>query len=480
VNRIFLANSVKDVDEIEKQINNAYARISSVSASLQKALGSINAKRENAILKAASASLSTGRALLFANDGIFVKEKHLLLMNEKAQAAMEKLNQVVQKQAEKGDAVVLTAQGEQEKSIINVNRVVNSSRILVIFISLAAIVVGIIFGVWISRSISRPLNRLAEFSSQIAAGNLGVTLTKHSNDEIGLVENSVLTMVTNFRETIGKIKEATASLISCSTQLSTTATIMEKSSQSQNDRIEQSSAAVTEMSQTTQEVAMNTSETSSAADGMKSMAEQGRSAMHTTVQELSTFAATVDEAANKVDSLGEQSQAISSVIGLIKDVADQTNLLALNAAIEAARAGDEGRGFAVVADEVRALAQKTTDATDEIALTVSSMLKSVADSVNFMKNERSAIQRVLDNVNNTLTAIESIASDVENVTGMVQRIAVATEEQSATATDVSRAMEDIATITRDLRSSFISINGSSDHLSQVAQELNSQVGWFKL
>ncbi len=478
--RLFLANSIADVNEIEKQLQGVYARISSVSTSLGKTLGNLNARREIAILRSASGSLASARDLLFAKDGIIAKEKHLLEMNEKANAAVEKLNTIVQKQAEKGNAVVLTAQGEQEKSIVGVNRVVNSSRVLVIAISLAAIVVGILFGAWIYRSISLPLQKLANLSAEVAEGNLGVTLTEHSDDEIGAVEESVQTMVTNLRGTVSKIKEATSSLIICSGQLSETAALMEKSSQTQNSSIEQSSTAVTEMSQTTQDVAMNTAETSSAADGMKKMAEQGRSAMHTTVQELSRFAEMVGEAARKVGSMGEQSQAISSVIALIKDIADQTNLLALNAAIEAARAGEQGRGFAVVADEVRALAEKTTEATDDIARTVTSMLKSVGDSVDFMQEEQEAIQRVMGNVNNTLSAIDSIAGSVENVTGMVQRIAGATEEQSATSTDISRNMEDIATITRDLRSSSMNVHESSDKLSQVAQELSSQVGWFKM
>jgi methyl-accepting chemotaxis protein len=478
--RIFLADSLKDIIEIENQLRASYSRIASVSASLGKALASLNAQRELAILKTASSSLASARQLLFANDGIIAREKHLLQMNEKAQAAVDKLNTIVHKQAEKGNAVVLTARDEQEKSIVDLNRVVNSSRLLVIFISLAAIVVGMLFGAWIYRSISRPLQKLSDFAAEVAKGNLGVQLTVQSKDEIGVVEESLLTMVNNFRGTVSKIKEATANLTCSSKQLSETSAIMEKSSETQNSSIEQSSTAVTEMSLTTQEVALNTAETSTAADDMKKMAELGRSAMHTTVKELSRFAETVGEAARKVDSMGEQSQSISSVIALIKGIADQTNLLALNAAIEAARAGDQGRGFAVVADEVHALAEKTAVATDEIARTVSSMVKSVEDSVNFMQEEREAIDRVMGNVSNTLSAIDSISGSVGNVTGMVQRIAVATEEQSATSTEISRTMEDIASVTRGLRSSFINIRNSSGQLTQVADELSSQVGWFQL
>ncbi|MCL4492362.1 MAG: methyl-accepting chemotaxis protein, partial [Nitrospirae bacterium] len=106
--------------------------------------------------------------------------------------------------------------------------------------------------------------------------------------------------------------------------------------------------------------------------------------MDITVNELVKFADTVKESAVKVESLGHKSEEINDIIILIKDIADQTNLLALNAAIEAARAGEQGRGFAVVADSVRQLAERTANATDDIAKTVRTMQTEVGESVEFM------------------------------------------------------------------------------------------------
>ncbi len=213
---------------------------------------------------------------------------------------------------------------------------------------------------------------------------------------------------------------------------------------------------------------------------MKNIALKGKDAMHITVDELNKFAETVIKSSEKVEMLGQKSKEINNVIALIKEIADQTNLLALNAAIEAARAGEQGRGFAVVADNVRELAEKTALATDDIARTVKTMQNEAMESVKLMKEERESIQKVLDNVKNTLVSIDEMVKHVEEVTDMVQRIAAATEEQSAATDEVSHNMENISEITKQLSSSMLEIKRSAEDLSRLATELNSTVGWFKV
>ena len=478
--RLFTAADGKEVDAIEGELNRVFSRIDTVRGGLARSLSGLNARREAAILHNAEGALSAIRGLLFVKDGVISKIRNRLDMEIKATAATGKLRDIVLRQAEKGKQTVTVAQGDQEKAITAVNRMVRFSTALIGAIGLGAVLFGIIFGVWVYRSISRPLNQLLSVSQDVAKGDLAVRIDTQNRDEVGRVQSAMAEMVGNLRGMVGKIKGATDSLASSSEELSATAVALERGSEEQTARIDQSATAMTQMTQTTVEVARNSTDTSDAASRMKAIAEQGKEAMHLTVRELDRFADSVKEAAAKVESLGSQSEEISNVVTLINDIADQTNLLALNAAIEAARAGEQGRGFAVVADNVRQLAERTTTATGDIYRTVRAMQASVGASVSFMQDERVSVERVQDQVKQTLSSIDEIVAYVEKVADMVQRIAVAAEEQSSTSEGVSGNMDGIAAIARELRSSFADIRNSSGGLSHLATELNAMVGWFKV
>ncbi len=478
--RLCSATSPAEVVRLDGELQKTFARITKARSDLERSLKTLKASGEIRILHNAAASLEAIRSLIFASDGVLVKIRNQLAMQEKAKKNLSKLREVVQKQTALGKETITVAQAEQGKAIVSVNKVVTFSTSLIVAICIASVVIGGAFGLWVYRSIARPLQQLLETSQRVANGDLSCDMTTNSRDEVGKVQEAVGLMVVNLRQIVGKIVGATSSLASSSEELSATAHALEQSSIEQSSMVEQSSTAMTEMTQTIGEVAQNSTETSTTAEQMRVVAENGKSAMHQTAQELNRFADTVKTSALEVESLGQQSEEISSVVTLIRDIADQTNLLALNAAIEAARAGDQGRGFAVVADSVRKLAESTTAATEDISRTVKTMQTGVSKSVLSMQQERQAIEKLLEHIGSTLGAIDLIVQSVEQVTGRVHRIAVAAEEQSATSCEISNSMESIHQISRELRLSFGDIKKSSEDLSGLANDLNSMVTWFKV
>lgn len=478
--RLFTLNSIKEIDDALPNIKTKFAKIGEVTKNLQKAMTRLGIKEELNVLHGVTSSLGSVQNMLFSSDGIVATLKQRFEMEQRAVQVTQKLRSIVLSQAEKGKETVTAARGDQEKAIASVNKMVKSSISLLVAISIAAAIIGIAFGVWVFRSVSRPLGQLIQVSESVAGGNLHVGAMQHSSDEFGQVQNSMEKMVGNLREMAGKISDSTTTVATSAEELSATAGQLEENSSSQSQQIEQSVTAMTEMTQTIQDVTTNASHTADSAGKMKQMAMEGRTSLDATSRELFAFAEIVKKSGEQIEALGAKSDSINEVVDIIKDIADQTNLLALNASIEAARAGEMGRGFAVVADSVRQLARRSTDSANEIANTVRSMQSEVQSSVSSMKSEREAIDKIVTHVDTTQKAMMEIVTCVEQVFDMVQAIATATEEQSATTEDINRTMLSINDVTRQVSVSVNDIKGTSDNFAQLASDLRQMVGWFKL
>ena len=478
--KLFTLESVGDVDKAAAETHALFNKIAEQAKAVEISLKTLGVKEEIKTLNSSVAPLSSIRNELFSANGIVDTLKKHLTASEQAKKLGDKLRSIVIKQAEIGKETVTTARGEQEKAIASVNKVVQTSITLLIAISVAAIVIGSLFGIWVFRSVSRPLGDLIRVTDSVAGGDLHNGNIQHSSDEFGQVQVSMEKMVLNLRDMAGKITDSTTTIASSSEELSSTANELERNSQTQTNQIEQSVTAMTEMVQTIQDVSLNASNTSDAAGKMKIIAINGQKALDDTSKELVSFADIVRQSAEKIEKLGVKSEAINNIVDMIKDIADQTNLLALNASIEAARAGDMGRGFAVVADSVRQLAHRTIESSSEISRTVKEMQTEVAGSVAFMQNERKAINKIVAHVDATQRSMGEIVTCVEQVFDMIQTIATSTEEQSATAEDVNRNMVSINDITRQLSTSVGDIKGTSESFARLASELNQMVSWFRL
>ena len=480
LNKLFTLRSSADIDALTPEINGTFGKITTLTKQLSASLSKLGVREELKILNSSQATLNSIKGELFAGSGIIATLKSNIDARDKAAKISEKLRQIVITQAEKGKETVSAARGEQEKAIGSVNQMVKTSTFLLIVIGIVAACVGTFFGVWGFRSVVRPLNQLVAVAESVAGGDLKPRDIQQSNDEFGQVQIAMNSMVSNLRDMVGRITEATATVANSSGLLAATATELEHSSQSQSEGIETTVTAMTEMVQTIQDVSGNALSTSDSAGRMKEIALEGQKALDSTSKELFSFAEIVRQSAEKTENLGVKSQEINNIVEMIKDIADQTNLLALNASIEAARAGDMGRGFAVVADSVRQLAHRTIESSDEIGRTVKGMNDEVDASVAIMKKERQAIDTIIGHIDETLRSMVIIVDHVEQVFGMVQTIATATEEQSATAEDINRTMIGINDITHHLKVSVGDIKGASDSFSRMASDLKQMVGWFKI
>ncbi len=480
IDRLFVSTTTAELGTRSVEIKNMFRQIDALEKSLKESLKKINAAKELALLSGAMTSMKSTESILFAKDGILFKLNRTIEMKAQADQVSNKLREIVLSQMAKGKQTISAAQGDQEKSIAEVNKIVRFSMSFIVIISLGAIFAGIAFGVWIYRSIAKQLRQLLESAEHVAKGDLSETISVTSQDEVGKVLTSVGEMVVNLSRIATDIHGASDDLSNSSEQLSYTAKALEDGTQRQHIQIEQTVTAMDEMNQTTQQVAKNSSETFDAAAQMRKIAQNGKESMLTTVEEINKFSEKVNESAAQINSLTQESAQIGEVVELIKDIADQTNLLALNAAIEAARAGDMGRGFAVVADSVRSLAERTTEGTHDIAQLIHNIQERVNTSMKTNEQERASMNIVLDHIHNTLSSIDEIVACVDRVADMVQQTAVASEQQSATSVEINNSMTAISEVTREVNTCCSEIKQSAANLSLLAGNLKTSASWFRM
>ncbi|MFZ4857181.1 MAG: methyl-accepting chemotaxis protein [Desulfuromonadaceae bacterium] len=478
--RLFSANTLQEVEGLKGQIQIVRRDLAAAKKALEGHLKKMNAKEELKMLNSGASALSSVEAMIVSDTGVVSRITKRIELKAQAAKASAELRKYAEEQAAAGRKNMEEAKATQEKSVSSLNSVVRSSTLLVGLIWAIAALAGSFFGIWIYKSVTSPLKKLISAADSIASGDLRVDLSGASNDEMGNVQSSMSTMSGGLHGMIEELRGAVRHLDENSEHLNKAARDVGDGAEKQACTVAETKNAMVQMVQVSSEMAHDASFAADAATAMKKMAESGATTIKETASELDSFIIGVEESGRKIESLGAKSEQIGEIIDLIKGIADQTNLLALNAAIEAARAGEMGRGFAVVADEVRSLAERTTNATNDIGVMIKDMQEGVKASVAGMQEEKRGVARLKEKTNHALSAIGTIASSVTRVTEMIQRMATASEEQSATAGSVSRDMGSMSGIADDLVGAVSEIKNAIGTMNVVISDLDRLIEKFKV
>ncbi len=304
---------------------------------------------------------------------------------------------------------------------------------------------------------------------------------------LGSVTNVIdLTEIHNQQQKIveqnEKISKAAADAESISQHLATAAEELSaqveqasKGAFTQQERMEETATAMSQMNTSVLEVARNASQAAQVTEDARKEAEHGASNLGLLIQTIGQVQTQSLSLKQSMSNLGEQAQDIGNVMNVITDIADQTNLLALNAAIEAARAGEAGRGFAVVADEVRKLAEKTMDATKEVGSAIAN-IQSVADqNIKATDNTVNTVTESTKLAEESGQVLKAIVSFMENASSQVSGIATAAEEQSSTSEQINHSTEEVNQLTRESTQLMGESTKAVQEVARMASELTQVI-----
>ena len=324
--------------------------------------------------------------------------------------------------------------------------------ILLAVVGFTALIIGILFSAFITRSITIPLKGAVEIAKTVAGGELRSHVEVIGRDETSELLAALKEMKDSLVRTVADVRSGTETINVASHEIASGNADLSARTESQASSLEETASSMEELTSTVKQNADNARQANQLAFSASSVAEKGGTVVGEVVQTMG--------------SIKESSRKIVDIIGVIDGIAFQTNILALNAAVEAARAGEQGRGFAVVAAEVRSLAQRSAGAAKEIKALI-------GDSVE--KVDRGS--KLVDEAGHTMSLIVTSVKQVADIMG---EITAATQEQSNGIEEVNQAIGQMDEMTQQNAALVEQAAAAAESMQEQAERLSLAVSIFKL
>jgi len=322
--------------------------------------------------------------------------------------------------------------------------------VLALVAAIAAVVVAVAWG--ITRGITRPLRQAVEAVVRVSTGDLTGRVEARGRDEAADLLRAVGDMNARLGAMVTQIRSSAKSVALDADRVAEGNEQLAETTEEQASSLEESASTIEEFTSALRQGAENAAQASALAVDAARLAREGGASMREVVAGMA--------------SLGQASQRIREIVGVIDRIAFQTNILALNAAVEAARAGEQGRGFAVVAAEVRALAQGAATSAKEIGALVGTSVEAIA------ANER-MVERAGGNIAAQVEAVDRVST-------LMEAIAATGREQSAGIEQINRAITQMDAVVQKNAALVSRASAAARGLNGQASGLVQSVETFRL
>jgi twitching motility protein PilJ len=321
--------------------------------------------------------------------------------------------------------------------------------------------------------------RLMNEMGDLADGDLTIRATV-TEDVTGAIADSVNYTIEELSVLVKRINDAAARVTIASETAQQTSAELLAANEQQSLEIQDASTSVLAMAESMNTVSGNALESARVARKSLDAAGKGAAAMTNSIKGMNEIRQQIQETSKRIKRLGESSQEIGEIVELISDITEQTNVLALNAAIQAASAGDAGRGFTVVAEEVQRLAERSGEATKQIAAIVKTIQTDTQDAVSAMENSTRGVVEGAKLSDAAGQALEEISSVSTSLAQLIETISSDTQQQAEIATRVANNMQHILGITEQTTAGTKQTAVSIGELADLAVELKGSVAGFKV
>ena len=321
--------------------------------------------------------------------------------------------------------------------------------------------------------------RLMNELQTVAEGDLTQEATV-TEDITGAIADSVNYTVEELRSLVGNVQSTATRVAQTTSRVETTSTELLATSTEQLREIRETGQSVLDMAARINDVSAQAQESASVARQSLVAAESGLTAVQNAIGGMNAIRDQIQETSKRIKRLGESSQEIGEITELIADITEQTNVLALNAAIQAASAGEAGRGFSVVAEEVQRLAERSGDATRQIAALVKAIQTDTQDAVAAMERSTQGVvegARLSDNAGTALSEIDQVSRKLAE---LIEQISASASKEANQANEVASNIQHIFAVTEQTGESTRTTANQVRELARMADELRQSVARFKI